>query len=792
MRRLLLLAVVLAACAEDAGSATTTIEVAVRFGSHLDLDRLTANLVWDDQSETATKDILPHVGPPIDRLERLSVVVPDEFAAVPGQLQVDGLRDQDIVARAELVVTASRAQAALVDVTLVPGSEIVAPPFERWRFETLQAAGPDPAEVVSVRVEPSSGERLLFVSGALSRAEAGLAEVRLRLDGEEIDRFSHDLRGGLAARAGFVTFDVLPAGPGRQLSVDLVSPTTSQLSDLRIVTVPVPPGADLTTLRDDDNQVRNGRDLALSSLSIDRSGQYLVLAKMSLTEGPSDHTARGWLTLPDGSRRPLDERGVTFSASRASLSPLFTAVLIDVPPEGATFQLGGHSSGTGEPTLNGWARPDADFRQPITVDVAPEGYAVRLVFDHAAEVAQNRSLPDGRDVAIFYEPTGGTPVGLHRVLDPDSGWNRPDTTVWFRTPVAVPDAGSTEFAMYFEAAADVRADPAEVFPFFDDFSSAEVTASQWRVLSGAGGEVLNGRLIFDAPGIRVAGPISPEGARWEARLRLFEEIPTGLAYLVAGNDFQLTPDEFVFDAGLYAVQGGHFATVQNSRTQVRLDDPLADHIYAVDRRQNADVRFFQDDLEMTSIPQAATQDATWTVALINRGTSGASYDWVRARPYIEPEPGLALGALAGGAGVLPSTFRYRKMVAVRADAWGAANIVEGASRETTTEPYRALVSRPLSAADAPRLVIASARVAGGGNPDAARGGRVSLGERVLLETSHRIDRDASDRSGYHHIAGVAEVVTGTTTGVVEVGIASPDGINVGGADARIIVLELSP
>ncbi|MEO1337858.1 MAG: DUF2341 domain-containing protein, partial [Myxococcota bacterium] len=338
----------------------------------------------------------------------------------------------------------------------------------------------------------------------------------------------------------------------------------------------------------------------------------------------TENTARGWLSLPDGSRRPLDEFGVSFSASRASLSPLFTAALVDVPAGGTTVQLAGHSSGTNGPSLNDWSRADADFRQQISVDPAPEGYAVRLVFDHAEQVARNRSRSDGRDITLVYEPAEGPPVRLHRVLDPDSGWNRADTTVWFRTPVVVPATGSTDFAMYFDATADGFDDPDEVFPFFDDFSSPAASAMRWRVFSGDGGEVSNGRLTFDGVGVRSAGPIAPEGARWEARLRLFDDVPNGLAYLSVGAEFQVAPTEFRFGAGLFANETGHFALVEDNSTPIEIRDAQNDHVFAVDRRATGDIRFFQDGRELASLPQVPANVATWRMSLINRGTSGAS------------------------------------------------------------------------------------------------------------------------------------------------------------------------
>lgn len=84
-----------------------------------------------------------------------------------------------------------------------------------------------------------------------------------------------------------------------------------------------------------------------------------------------------------------------------------------------------------------------DYRRRINVraqDAVATGYAVALTFDHAALVAAGKSLASGDDVRVRF---GGSGLEVDRVLDPTSGWNRNNTTIWFRLQRAIA-AGITD------------------------------------------------------------------------------------------------------------------------------------------------------------------------------------------------------------------------------------------------------------------------------------------------------------------------------------------------------------
>jgi hypothetical protein len=102
----------------------------------------------------------------------------------------------------------------------------------------------------------------------------------------------------------------------------------------------------------------------------------------------------------------------------------------------------------------------------------PAGYSVFVTFDHAAWVEAGLSLANGRDVRVVRE-TGTTRVQLSRVVDPESGFNRADTTLWFPLHAGIA-AGSTDtsYAIYFDHPNPgwPPSNPDNVFRFADFFN----------------------------------------------------------------------------------------------------------------------------------------------------------------------------------------------------------------------------------------------------------------------------------------------------------------------------------
>ncbi len=104
-----------------------------------------------------------------------------------------------------------------------------------------------------------------------------------------------------------------------------------------------------------------------------------------------------------------------------------------------------------------WAGPSwwdnaYTFRQRIDVSTstvaAPDAYTVPLTFDHDALVGLDLSRADGDDVRVA-RWDGASWTELDRVLDDDSGWNRADTTIWFRTTEPIAQQSTISYWLHY-------------------------------------------------------------------------------------------------------------------------------------------------------------------------------------------------------------------------------------------------------------------------------------------------------------------------------------------------------
>jgi hypothetical protein len=111
----------------------------------------------------------------------------------------------------------------------------------------------------------------------------------------------------------------------------------------------------------------------------------------------------------------------------------------------------------------------------------PQDASVSVTFDHAALVAEGRSLPSGEDVRVV-RAVGDRLEELDRALDPGSSWGHPATVVWFRVQAALGEEESD--SGYFLYHGDpgpgpARADPKQVYLFWDDFD-APMLGAAWK------------------------------------------------------------------------------------------------------------------------------------------------------------------------------------------------------------------------------------------------------------------------------------------------------------------------
>lgn len=137
-----------------------------------------------------------------------------------------------------------------------------------------------------------------------------------------------------------------------------------------------------------------------------------------------------------------------------------------------------------------WADPLSPFRQRIDVTAAgvdaPNGYTTPLTFDHAALVDAGLALADGRDARVWrYDGSGW--IELDRVLDDNSGWNQPSTTIWFRTQESIAAGERISYWLYFgnESPPPVLDDPDNVWLLREGFEDGTLGAFEDRTAGTA-------------------------------------------------------------------------------------------------------------------------------------------------------------------------------------------------------------------------------------------------------------------------------------------------------------------
>jgi cysteine-rich repeat protein len=629
---------------------------------------------------------------------------------------------------------------------------------------------------------------LLFASGRLRSDDPSeiSAEVRLTIDGVEADLAGHQTQGVTDNWAGFVFFDRI-GGDTSPHAIALEHRSaigTTEVDDLRIVAMLVPPGADLHYVEIDDieEMAATRTDLGSLTLSPATPGDYVVLAKLSHSEAPGGDTVRSWLEDSGGDPHPNDPNGSRYSNPRSPWAPIFTAFRAAIS-EPRTFTLRGTSSANGDTT--GWWDPAYGHRVSVEVTssgtVTPEGYAVFVDVDHETWVAEGRSLFDGSDVRVVYQGTE-----RDRVLDAESTWGAPDTRLWFTAAQALGIGESATYQIYF---GNPFPDPpleGAVFDLFDDFDFLDTAA--WAVESG-NPTTSNGELIVGPQAALRRLSRYDANHIFEVRSRLSDPIANRMTWFAL-----ISPN--IFDTISWYTDGSdHHAQSGGEVTHFMADTPTSDHVWSFARESEVAVHFWQDGAPIAVHQQGVPIGAMLPGISNETQAEDIIVDWVRIRPWVSPEPTAAVVSADSLGGGLPSQWCYRKIAAFRAEAFHAVEYAESLAPETTTSTtfqIKASLDVPAPPAPTDDIVIQAERVSGGSNAMARRMGELRAAGVPLMVTSHKINRTSLPLDGYHHVAGLVDLRRTDAAVFYENGYASPEAITVRAAESVIIVLRLPP
>ena len=134
------------------------------------------------------------------------------------------------------------------------------------------------------------------------------------------------------------------------------------------------------------------------------------------------------------------------------------------------------------------------YRRRVTVtpgaSSVPLGASLVLRFDHQALVLEGKARGDGKDLRLFFQKSGAASHEIDRVLDVASGWDRPDTSIWFRVQANIGNQLGGSYYLYYgnKDAQGPPEDPRKVYAIYDDFEGS-LLSPEWHAeaIGGATG-----------------------------------------------------------------------------------------------------------------------------------------------------------------------------------------------------------------------------------------------------------------------------------------------------------------
>lgn len=281
------------------------------------------------------------------------------------------------------------------------------------------------------------------------------------------------------------------------------------------------------------------------------------------------------------------------------------------------------------------------------------GYSIELSFDHQSLVSQGASI-GGSNLAIVSNQNGNT-TALHRVLDPQSGWNRRDTKIWFAADQIVPALQTTSQQFYLvvdHPTLGVKSNPNQVFHRWADFKSNN-PLNTWNATQSSAG--IAGRTMLGN------------------HVSLYAEASSVIVYSDYSHEPLSLPQGFVFETRAQSrPMSGSYAGCNRSHTLI-VRDAGNNQLYAALRLTDANYYFESYDRDLRAITavsasERTTGDSTWH-------TYGVAWD---AQDMHLTRDGLLLHQRSGAS--LPAPNQQSLRLGFRAIADGAQCAQAGQSQ----------------------------------------------------------------------------------------------------------------
>jgi MSHA biogenesis protein MshQ len=301
-----------------------------------------------------------------------------------------------------------------------------------------------------------------------------------------------------------------------------------------------------------------------------------------------------------------------------------------------------------------WWNADYPYRQQLSIDPGNSdlsaGYSTQLTFNHAAEVAANRSLANGNDVRIVrWNQSTSTWTELDRVLDTQSSWNDTSTTLWFANAALIEDdETSTDYYIYFgNVTPDAPLqDPEQVFLLFDAFLGSALDTNRW---TSTGSPSVSADVLTLPVNASIRSRDSFDiGTVWEARIAVPTALPNGGSHSydlwlgIEGSDLDDAHVGFIAEPGEYNAVSQRWITWPEEMT---VANPTLWNTYSFARDGGSTVRYqIGGGAEETINWWFAVSDGAMNAFARNNanGSRELRYDWVRIRQYRRTEPDIDL------------------------------------------------------------------------------------------------------------------------------------------------------
>lgn len=284
------------------------------------------------------------------------------------------------------------------------------------------------------------------------------------------------------------------------------------------------------------------------------------------------------------------------------------------------------------------------FEQLVTVDTSngalPADYQMKVVMDTATPISNNDMQADCDDLR-FYKSDEHTPIPFWI----ESGCNTSNTIIWlkFPDPIAM---GSTVYisARYGFPTMEAKSNGNNVFPFFDDFSSASYDTSKWTDSIGTVTQAGGIMSLSSASGIFAGNYVLPYDSIIETSADPISTGRIGAAVRAATN----TLYGFVGDGGANVLDilwwPGALYSESDSGESFMGAFATGFHKYTIAYRPNDTdtANFDYNNSELTN-NRTGTNPADTLHPVLYSSNGQSDYDFILVRKYVANEPSISVG-----------------------------------------------------------------------------------------------------------------------------------------------------